>query len=246
MKIAKIFRFVALGLLIFALLLAVTGTVLMFMAEYEAISDTEGYGFNYHYGYYDDYDYYESDYYFEAAPWVGVMPFFGVLTMVAALVCLAVSKKKMNASIGTIVTSAVAIDLLVFSVFLLSWDMNVLPIIGYFICVAAACILVFVFTLSLLYRIFMGVATRPKKEKAGKKEEEGDGKKKRPLTPYNVRLEQAATVIKQLKELWDAGVLTEDEFRREKQLVFDRFEIVVVPRASAVESASVPYTKATD
>ena len=57
-------------------------------------------------------------------------------------------------------------------------------------------------------------------------------------------MEQAATVIKELKALWDAGILTEAEYAREKASVFERFEIPVTPRPA--ESASMPYTKATE
>ena len=213
-KSARAIRKVAIIFMILALTIALIGTILMFLAE-----ET-------HYDYsWSSYSYsYRTTTYTESLAEAGVLPLLGTFCVLIALAFMLVADKSPNSSIGTMVSIIVAQAFLYSSVSLIDYWTNEEAWDGYWLCVTAASMLVIVFVLAILYRIFVNRVPR----------DNADTKRNAPMSRYARRLYQAADVLRELRELYDTGILTQAEYLRAKKEAIERFDLYPI-------SASAPH-----
>jgi len=195
----------SLALLIISTIWSFVGSILMFLDEY-------GYYKNVPYTYTSRgyvYEGYRHEWVSHSNPEAGIMPFFGFLLILVATILIGVSlKKNYKLAIGTIVLSFIALVLLISSRVVLEADSDE-SWAGYFCCcIPSGCLVFIPFILSIVY-----VAHR-------KKQENIDNGIYPKQNNNNMQSKQVVRDITKelltLKELFDCGALTEEEFKAEK------------------------------
>ncbi|MBO7390593.1 MAG: SHOCT domain-containing protein [Clostridia bacterium] len=204
-KTARAFRTVAIVFLTIAMILALIGTILMFFAE-ETVYDYSWSSYTYSYRTTTT-----TVSYAEA----GVLPLIGFFCLVIALAFMVISKNSPNSAIGTMVSIFISQAFLYSSVAMIDGQTSDIAWEGYWLCVTAASILALVFLFALLYRIFVKRVPRNERE----------GEKKVAMSRYARRLYQAADVLRELREMYDGGILTQAEYLRAKKEAIERFDL---------------------
>ncbi|MBO4473104.1 MAG: SHOCT domain-containing protein [Clostridia bacterium] len=192
-KIAKVIWIIALVLLISVILLGVASTVLMFFDEYT--KTTYAYSnIKYSYGYI---------YTTVSNPESGIMPLFGVLAIIVAMILFIVARKKPLVGIGTIVSVFIAQLLLTLSV--LASERSYYALLGWTFGIVAASIGSLVFFFSIVYIV---VGKAPSKKQNNKSF----------ISAANYS--KMAQNLREIKDLYDSGIFSKEEFQAEKAAIF--------------------------
>jgi len=195
-KIAKVIWIIALVLLISVILLGVASTVLMFFDESTIKIST-----------YNNTNYYSKGGYYQyttvSQPESGIMPLFGVAILVTALLFLVVARKKPLLGIGTIVSVFIAQLLLTLSV--LASERSYYALLGWTFGIVAASIGSLVFFFSIVY-IVVGKAPSKRQNNMSF------------ISAANYS--KMAQNLREIKDLYDSGIFSKEEFQAEKASIF--------------------------
>ena len=133
-------------------------------------------------------------------PESGVMPLIATIALIGAVILLISAKKKPVRAIGTLVLVFVAQTLLSLSVLASAGSYNALT--GWTFGIIASSIGFIVFVMTIVY---VALAKNPLKQGPGTR------------ATICADLDRMAQNLKQIKDLYDGGIFSEDEFRSEKE-----------------------------
>ena len=150
---------------------------------------------------------------YESHPVSGVMPLVGTVALMGALLLLIFARKKPIRAIGTLVLVFVAQLLLALSVLVSAQSFYAMT--GWVLGIVAASIGFIVFVMTIVYIV---MAKNSSKQASGKS------------LRMSADLGRMAQNLKQIKDLYDSGIFSEEEFRSEKETLLRANGIIVRPK----------------
>ena len=154
------------------------------------------------------------------------MPLIGTILVLIGTICWFVAFKRPNAVVGTIVCGILGSVLLYASVALLSYNHTAWD--GYYLCASAASSVTVVVGLAIALLV---------KARAEKKKAEGQvmvGERANTSLNYHAY----ASELMDAKALFDAGVFSEEEYKREKATIAARYGITLEEGAKPADPLS--------